>query len=205
MSALQLTLSTLIAQYQEKNPKLLQTYDPEWRSPCEVGEPYWSTESPPESLGVDSGGTKGQQLIAWAPLARSYSNDFSGLENALETSIHPSIKEYYASYWSGPLETTAEEGHVSLLLLWNNQDVDRLIENIIGHAMAQKQSRSPLSIFFACTEPETELFISVRNHDGVIQLEKPGYKAIKELGGSLQEFLGRLSPASATPPSNSSS
>ncbi len=181
MSSLKQTLKSLLDAYQDTNPRLLQSYDPEWRSPCEEG-------------GVFDNGD-GEQIICWRPQPRNQANDFTGLENALETEIHADIKNYYGSYWSGPVETKAQEGHVGLIFLWNPMDVNRLVENLIGHAMAQQRSRSPLSIFFACTEEDSELFLTVRNEDGVVQLEKPGYKPVREVAGSLNEFLQMLSPS----------
>lgn len=175
-------LSTLVEKYQLLNPHLEQEYDPEWRSPCESGEPYSNTD--------------GNRVIAWTPTLRTPSEDFSGYENALDTEVHADIKAFYARYWAGSIETGAEEGRVSLIQLWNFQDIDRLIENQLGHAFAQKQSGSPLSIFVANTEPGSELFIAVRNSDGVVQLEKPGYKPIREIADSLGAFLNTLTPHS---------
>ena len=79
--------------------------------------------------------------------------------------------------------------------MWNPQDVDRLVENLIGHALAQRRSKSPLSLFFSCTEPESELFLTVRNDTGEIQLEKPGYQPIRPVAESLAQFLDLLVPA----------
>lgn len=161
-------------------PKLWNQYDSKWRSPCEIGAPV-------ELAQVTA--------IEWRPQLRQNADDFSGLENAFETEIHPSIKEYYGAYWSGGLEATCNEGHVSLMFLWNDEDRDRLRDNIIGHALAQKRSRSPLSIFFACTDPASAYFLAVNNATGAVQLELPGRKPIRTVESSLYEFLDRLTPA----------
>ncbi len=178
MSDINQHLSVLVEKYQLANPRLEQEFDPEWRSPCETGEPYLNAV--------------GKQVIAWAPKLRAASADFAGYENAMDIEVHADIKAFYACYWAGNIETSAEEGHVSLIQLWNFEDIDRLMENQLGHAFAQKQSRSPLSIFIATTEPESDLFIAVRNSDGVVQLEKPGYKPLREIASSLGAFLGTL-------------
>jgi SecY interacting protein Syd len=98
-------------------------------------------------------------------------------------------------YWSGCLEAEAEEGHVSLILLWNPEDRDRLLENLIGNALIQKRARSPLSIFFACTAPDSNLYLAVNNTSGEVQLEQPGYKPLRTVADSLEDFLIRLKPA----------
>jgi len=177
-------LDAFIEQYRKVYPHLEDVHDPRWRSRCEVSEPYRDTD------GIDR--------IAWQPLKRRHTttpNDFSGLEQALELKIHPDLKTYYGAYWSGGLEAEAPQGHVSLLMLWNDEDVARLTENLVGHALAKRRSRSAFSVFFACTEKDSDLFLSVENDSGRIILERPGYKPLKTVASNLAEFLENLVPA----------
>ena len=175
-------LKGFVARYTAEFPDLYEIHDPQWRSPCEVGEPHaWPD---------------GTQVVRWRPVARRYAEDFAGLENALETTIHPDIKAYYGAFWSGGLEARASEGHVSLILLWNPADADRLVENLIGHAMAKQRARAPFSVFFACTEANSELFLSVDNDSGRVLLERPGRKPLRTVAESLAAFLSELEPAS---------
>ena len=170
-------------------PELEMPFDPAWRSPCEISEPY--TRSPENQQG-DS-----PRFIRWGPVKRSLPDDFTGLENALETDVHPDIKAYYGAWWSGNLEAEAPDGHVSLILLWNPDDADRLVENQIGHALVNRRSKSPLSFFFACTEPDSDLILTVRNDTGEVLLERPGYKPLRTVAGCLAEFIDLLVPAGA--------
>jgi SecY interacting protein Syd len=178
-------LSRFIERYVERYPNLTDVFDPEWRSPCEQGEPFT--------------GASGTMLVRWRPVPRPpferEDGDFAGLERALEIPIHPDIKAYYASFWSGGLEATVPDGHVSLILLWNRADADRLIENLIGHSLAKKRARSPFTVFFACTEPESDLFLAVDNASGAVMLERPGYKPIRQVAPSLAAFIATLEPA----------
>ena len=175
-------LAAFIARYLEAFPELYEVYDPQWRSPCETGAPEtWAD---------------GTKAVPWQPVRRRYAEDFAGLENALETTIHPDIKAYYGAYWCGGLEAQAEDGHVSLIFLWNQADAQRLVENLIGHAMAKQRARAPFSVFFACTEADSELFLSVDNESGRVLLERPGYKPMREVSESLSSFLNTLKPAS---------
>ena len=176
------TLDTLFEHYQKSFPQLVTHHDAHWPSPCELGNPWQDSE--------------GTELIRWQPVRRhATADDFAGLEAALEMPIHPDIKTHYGCYWSANLECEAPEGHVSLLFLWNQQDVDRLVENLSGHALACRQNRTPFSVFFATTDIESDLFLTVNNTSGVVQLESPGRKPLREVADSLDAFLQRLVPA----------
>ncbi len=84
---------------------------------------------------------------------------------------------------------------MSLILLWNAEDAARLIENLIGHALAKRRAKSPLSIFFACTEQDSELFLSVENTTGQVLIEKPGHKPVDVVAENLASFIDALVPA----------
>ena len=175
-------LDDFVRRYVAAFPDLSDVYDPHWRSPCETGEPR--------------AGPDGELRVPWQPLRRHGPiDDFAGLERALEFPIHEDIRRYYGRYWSGGLEAEAPQGHVSLLLLWNGEDADRLIENLIGHALAKRRARSPFTVFFACTEPDSELFLSVDNDTGCILLEEPGRPPRREVAPTLADFLATLEPA----------
>ena len=158
-----------------------QPWDPDWPSACVRGAP-------------DSGGR-----VRWQPVAQSTPVDFSGLEHALELSIHPDVKDYYGTFWSAGLEAQAEEGPVTLIQLWNRQDFDRLIENLIGHALAKRRARQPFTLFFATTDPDSELFLSIDNASGQVLLEEPGRAPERIVDHDLASFLDRLTPSPAQP------
>jgi len=70
-----------------------------------------------------------------------------------------------------------------------------LVENLIGHAVACQQNRTPFSVFFACTEPESDLFLTINNTTGQVQLEAPGKAPLRVVSDSLQSFMDSLVPA----------
>lgn len=177
-SALEFFIESTLKTY----PHLERWHDPDWPSPCECGEPFR--------------GPDGEQRILWRPVRRHIpGDDLAGLERALEIPIHPDIKTYYGTYWSGSLEATAPQGHVSLIQLWNAEDADRLVENLIGHALAKRQARSPFSVFFACTEPDADTFLSIDNETGRVLLEEPGRRPLRTVADGLEAFLDTLVPA----------
>ena len=149
-------------------------FDPEWRSKCEFHRYANQT--------------------FWRPVGQSPRVDFSGLSNAIEASIHPDIVNYYSSYWSGTLETDSREGRVSLIQLWNQDDFERLMANLVGHALNKIRAKHPYTVFFATTEPNSELFLSIDNSSGTVLLEEPGKAPIREVESDISTFLNRLEP-----------
>ena len=117
--------------------------------------------------------------------------DFSGLARALEAPVHPDFQVYYGSYWRRSFEVQAPDGRLTLLQVWNQADFERLIGNLLGHALAKQKAREPLSLFFACAD-EDDLFLSLENQSGRILLERPGRAPLRELAPDLAAFLGCL-------------
>ena len=152
-----------------------QTFDPDWPSPCQVGEP-------------DPDGN-----ILWRPVQRLNLADFSGLENALNVTIHNDIKQYYGCFWSDVIEAASDDGNLTLIQIWNEDDFERLVTNLIGHAIAKERAKQPLTLFFACTD-EDELFLSVENESGRVLLEQPGSPPLREIAPRLAVFLNQLKP-----------
>lgn len=153
----------------------MQPFDPDWPSPCQVGEP-------------DAEGA-----ISWRPRQRAEPADFAGLERALEVPLHPSVKAFYGTWWCDVLEAQAEEGRLSLIQIWSPDDFDRFGENLIGHALAKQRLSAPLTVFFACTD-EDDYILSVDNVSGGVLLEQPGHDPVREVCASLGQFLARLNP-----------
>ncbi len=165
--------------YQKSHDQLTCAADPDWPSPCEM---------------IEAGETDGQ--VQWRPVRRHPANqDFADLEKALGFELHPDLKTHYSRYWSGSLEAEAPDGHVSLIYLWNQEDVARLLENFIGHVVACRNNKTPFAGFFATTEPDSDYFLTVNNTSGQVQLEQPGYKPIRVVCETLAEFYDLLVPA----------
>ena len=98
------------------------------------------------------------------------------------------------SFLAGTLESTSQEGHVSLIQLWNADDFDRLIGNLIGHLMTKQRLKQPFTVFFANTEHDSELFLSIDNESGQVLLEEPAKAPLRIVEQDLVTFLKRLTP-----------
>ena len=52
-------------------------------------------------------------------------------------------------------------------------------------------------MFFACTEPDGDYFLTINNDTGEVQLEAPGRKPLRTVAGCLAEFMDTLTPQGA--------
>lgn len=150
-------------------------FDPEWRSSCELGKP-------------DS-----QNRISWRTAPQT-NTSFSGLEHALEVTLHPDIKSYYSELWFPSVGATSPDGDLDLVGIWNPDDFKNLQANIIGQAMQLQRRKLPLTVFFATIYPESEYCLAVDNLSGEVVLERAGSKAERVISHNLKEFLDTLTP-----------
>ena len=153
-----------------------------------LSSPFHTDWRSPSELYQDS------DLTYWKPVRQQSPVSFDGLSHALELDIHADIRAFYGSYWSGTLEADSSEGRVSLIQLWNAEDFDRLIANLIGHALAKQKSRHEFTVFIANTDADTEVFLSIDNSSGAILLEEPGKPPLRQVEADIHTFLRRLKP-----------
>ena len=157
--------------------RLTTEHDPAWPSPCERGAP-------------DADGR-----VAWVPVKRDAFDLLDPLAETLRTDLHPAIVSYYGRWYSDGFRTLAPQGEVSLIGVWNDEDTLRLQQNLLGHALQQRRRRQPLTFFFALTEEDSDLVLSVDNERGAVVLEAPGTDRREDVAPDLATFLRTLEPA----------
>ena len=129
----------------------------------------------------------------WRPVKSLVELSFENIESALEITLHKDIKIYFSTFFSDTIDADCEEGRLSLLFAWNEDDFQRLQENIIGHVLMKKRLKQENTIFFAVTDEE-DLIISLHNETGEVWVERVGCKPHKKLADSLSEFVEQLTP-----------
>jgi SecY interacting protein Syd len=82
---------------------------------------------------------------------------------------------------------------VTLVQPWNDEDFERLQENMVAHVMMLRRLKLPLTLFLATVPNELQV-ISLDNESGAVLLEQLGQPKRWILADSLAEFLQRLSP-----------
>ena len=174
-------LANFLRRHQARFPDHATEFDPEWPSPCELGQHFSDQD--------------GQQWTRWQPIELPKpATVLDRLENALEFPLHPDLKTHYGSYYAANLQANSADGDLTLLYLWNQQDEDRLIENLIGHAIACRNNKTPFAGFFAVAEPDSDVFLTINNDTGAIQAERPGFKPFRTIADNLADFMQSLEP-----------
>ncbi|RBW47325.1 SecY-interacting protein [Psychromonas sp. B3M02] len=158
----------------EKGTLPTQLFDPEWLSPCQVGQ------------------VVGDQ-ITWKATPREEKADLKNIEEALEITLHPSIEVLFCTNYCDHLPCEFDGHPIELIQVWNEQDFSGLQENMIAHFMMQKRLKKPASMFIATCSDEMQV-ISILNETGQVQLETLGKKQEAVLAESLAEFLSKLTP-----------
>ena len=170
---------TFIQRYEQvilNSPESAQIeYDSSWPSLCYCQE------------------KKDGDLVTWKPILREVPGTFAGLETGLEMIIHPDIIAYYGRYWSENLNAQAEQGPLQLLQAWNEQDYQRLQQNIVGHILMKRRLKQAETIFFALTDEE-DFVLSIDNASGRVVLEQVGLEPKETLAPNLASFLENLQP-----------
>lgn len=178
-SATALALKSLFKRYMdlflehgENGPSI--HYDSEWLSPCISGSKNQHNE------------------VHWKPVEKEEQNLFVDIEKALDVSFHPSVIGFYGNFWSDGIWGTYEGKEIALIQVWNEDDLDMLRKNMLGHAFAKGKNRQSLTLFIGCTDGEE--IVSVNNETGEVIMEIPGKKPQQLLADSLADFLDKFIP-----------
>lgn len=174
---LEIALDNLISQYCENfensNHSLSIEYDVDWPSPCyqEIAEQG--------------------QMVGWKPVLMDESVTFSNLEEALSLAIHPDLISYYCRFWSNNIDVKTDRGNLQLLFAWNQPDLVRLQQNLVGHVLMKRRLKQPETFFIGLTD-EDDFIISLDNQSGQIMLEQIGLVPQEILASNMAEFIDGL-------------
>lgn len=168
-------LDDFVARFSEQYDDVKIEFDPDWPSPC-----YAHAAEP----GV---------MVPWRPVRQTQANDFKNVESAMEITLDPQFCDYFTRYFSENLPAKAEQGQCELLQVWNQDDFERLQQNLIGHLLMKKRLKQPPTLFFALTD-EDDFILTVDNESGRVMLEQVGKEPVKVIADDLKTFLTALTP-----------
>ncbi|MBP7980845.1 MAG: SecY-interacting protein [Tolumonas sp.] len=129
----------------------------------------------------------------WKPWIRPQATDLHNIASALDCEFHPAIHAYYGHGFAGSITASFKGLKVELVQPWNEEDFERLQQNLVAHVLMLRRLKLPVTLFLATVSDETKL-ISLDNETGEVILEQLGKTTRWKLADSLPEFLSRLSP-----------
>ena len=183
-------LDNFVQSYIDRSSKdnmgLVTYFDSDWLSPCVLdhdNKPMLAS-----ALNVPSDGSE----VAWRPYLREQQT-LANLEQALEIKIPSQLQQLFCRYYSHDLNASTEQGKLTILQAWNEEDFDRLQKNLIAHVLMKRRLKQHDTLFFALTD-EDDFILSVMVSTGAVMLEKVGKPAEREIAPDLLTFFNQLSP-----------
>lgn len=168
-------VSDFLSYHQSSGEDLSIPFDSQWPSTC-----YTSI--------VGDG-----EYVTWRPQFQGAKNTFSNVEKALGISLNNDFCQFFTRYYSENLDAMAEQGPCQLLQVWNDDDFERLQQNIIGHVLMKQRLKQAPTLFFALTDND-DFILSVLNDTGEVVLEQVGLPPKEVISPSLGDFIAALSP-----------
>jgi SecY interacting protein Syd len=185
------------------NKGLLTYFEQDWPSPCV------------ELFNDNSAGLQQDALVNWQPVLRhacasskvneesqstaqltnlsDASINLSNLEKALEITLPVQAHALFCRYFSHDINASAEQGGLTLIQAWNEEDFDRLQKNLISHVLMKRRLKQADTLFFALTDEE-DLLLSILLETGEIVLEVVGKEPHQLISPNLTTFMASLTP-----------
>ncbi len=129
----------------------------------------------------------------WRPHKRDEMPAMQGLQQALAIQLPMQLVQFYGSFFSAGVRFRFDDVVGELLFAWNDEDFERLQQNLVGHALMKRRLKQPLTLFIGCHEDD-ETIISVDLAEGAVWLERPGLLPERQLARSIGEFLLQAQP-----------
>lgn len=168
---------SFIVEHDKKYQCLPQVaFDVEWLSSCQA-------RTPDED-----------NFIEWKPVAIDKPLSFDNVETGLNVRLNTQYTEYFTQFYSESVPVHFDNEYLELLFAWNEDDFERLQQNVIGHVLMKRKLKQQITLFFAVTDRD-DMIISIHNDTGEIWLEKVGCEPHQKLAGSMNSFLTQLSIA----------
>lgn len=162
-----------------------------WNRQQQLPMQTWSDPASPSPCQVK---VVDDEQVIWQPVLQQPVADFSNVEQALELVLHPDIKLFYGLYYGAGFAAEHQQGKLALLMVWNEADLRRLQENIIGHILMKRRLKQQETVFFAVTDDES-IMLSVLNSTGEVFMEHTGREVKQKLADNLADFIRSLTPA----------
>lgn len=126
--------------------------------------------------------------VCWLPQPFTLPPTLSAVERGVEIALQPAAVAWYTSQFAADMEVHWRGEEITLLQVWNEDDFQRLQENLIGHLVMKRRLKQSPTLFIAATPHDTEI-ISICNLSGEVIREALGTKKRQVLSANVSDFL----------------
>jgi hypothetical protein len=125
--------------------------------------------------------------ISWKPVEKHTIHDFTELENQMGAVLHPSIKQYFNSYWFAELDGFIENDYIQLEPVLPRIELDGFAYMLKGY----KENHPRLEHIPLGMEGDGRIVV-VDNQHGTVRLEDFERKSFTFLAEDLATLISRL-------------
>ncbi len=147
------------------------------------------SRNPDAGPSIYHGAPDAYDSIAWRPMEKSARHDLAALAPDLGP-LHPSLDEYFNSYWFASLEGRIGRWAISLYPVLPDLELDKFLRMARGYAQAHggRLEHVPIGV------EVNGLQVVVDNRTGAVAIEDWERGTFTEIAPSLNELLLRLQP-----------
>ena len=127
--------------------------------------------------------------VYWLPQPFTLPAHLGAVERGVEIALQPSVVAWYTAQFAADMAVSFRGQPITLLQVWNEDDFQRVQENLIGHLVMKRRLKQMPTLFIGATDHDTEI-ISICNLSGEVIREALGSKKRDILSENLAEFLG---------------
>ena len=110
----------------------------------------------------------------WQPIKQEHQDMFERLSDALEIESSPwPYQLFIPAIGLITLPATSKDGDLELLQVWNQDDMERLRSNLLGHALDKKKRKHELSFFFIAVTTSEDGMLCINNNSGEFGMKSP--------------------------------
>ncbi|OMF02906.1 SecY interacting protein Syd [Paenibacillus sp. FSL H7-0331] len=128
------------------------------------------------------------EYISWRPVEKKDFNDFKSLEENQGIRIHPSVIEYYNSYWFADLDGFIKDHYIKLESVLPKADIESYSNILTGYKNNHnnKLEHIPIGI------EGNGLMVVVDNQDGYVKLEDYERNSFEVIAEGIEQLITTL-------------
>lgn len=137
-------------------------------------------------------------IVRWRPVPFNLERNLAAVERAMDITLRPEAHQFYTTQYAGDMAARHKDLPLTLLQTWNENDFDRVQQNLIGHLVTQRRLKLSPTVFLATLASELEV-VSLCNLSGEVVIESLGTASRQTIASDIGEFLDLLTPLAEWP------